>query len=50
MLVQAEVNMKKYGKQLMSQLPDATTNLLKSLCTDWLPKGMDTSAMSEGNS
>lgn len=36
--------MKKYGKQLMNQLPDATTDLLKSLCTDWIPKGMDTSA------
>ena len=41
--------MKKYGKQLMSQLPDATTSLLQSLCTDWIPKGMDVSvgAMSE---
>ena len=36
--------MKKYGKQLMNQLPDAATSLLKSLCTDWVPKGMDTSS------
>ncbi len=45
--VQAEVNMKKYGKQLMSQLPDVTTGLLQNLCTDWVPKGMDHSKMGE---
>ena len=38
---QAEANMKKYGKQLMNELPDDTTRLLTSLCTDWIPKGAE---------
>ena len=33
--------MKKYGKQLMNELPDDTTKLLTSLCTDWIPKGAE---------
>ena len=40
-LLQAEANMKKYGKQLMNELPDDTTRLLTSLCTDWMPKGAE---------
>ena len=40
--------MRKYGKQLMKQLPDATTELLKKLCMDWIPKNMDLSNMSMG--
>jgi hypothetical protein len=36
--------MKKYGKQLMNQLPGETTSLLNQLCADWVPKGMDVSA------
>lgn len=40
--------MKKYGKQLMNKLPDATTELLKKLCTDWIPKGMDTTNIAMG--
>ena len=39
--MQAEANMKKYGKQLMNELPDETTRLLTSLCTDWMPKGAE---------
>lgn len=31
-------NMKKYGKTLMSQEPDKTTDLLKLLCTEYKPK------------
>ncbi|XP_071958560.1 vacuolar protein sorting-associated protein 11 homolog isoform X2 [Antedon mediterranea] len=34
----AESNMKKYGKTLMSEVPTETTELLKSLCTDYKPK------------
>ena len=37
---QAEANMKKYGKQLMSALPDKTTQVLVVLCTDWVPQGI----------
>ena len=33
--------MKKYGKQLMSDLPDETTRLLTALCTDWVPVGVE---------
>ena len=33
--------MRKYGKQLMSELPDATTDLLNRLCSDWIPKGAE---------
>jgi len=36
---EVESNMKKYGKQLMNELPDETTRLLTSLCTDWIPRG-----------
>lgn len=35
---QAMENMKKYGKTLMSQEPEKTTDLLKLLCTDYKPK------------
>ena len=31
--------MKKYGKMLMSQVPEETTELLKVLCTDYKPTG-----------
>ncbi|XP_044312298.1 vacuolar protein sorting-associated protein 11 homolog isoform X2 [Varanus komodoensis] len=36
---QAESNMKRYGKTLMRQVPDETTELLKVLCTDYRPVG-----------
>ncbi len=36
---QAEENMRRYGKRLMSSFPDKTTQLLTSLCTDWIPIG-----------
>ena len=35
--------MKKYGKQLMNELPDETTRVLTSLCTDWIPEGSEPS-------
>ena len=41
------MNMKKYGKQLMSELPEETTRLLNSLCSDWIPKGMDAPSISK---
>ncbi|XP_019628396.1 PREDICTED: vacuolar protein sorting-associated protein 11 homolog [Branchiostoma belcheri] len=34
---EAESNMKKYGKILMSEVPQQTTELLKRLCTDYRP-------------
>ncbi|XP_033108411.1 vacuolar protein sorting-associated protein 11 homolog isoform X2 [Anneissia japonica] len=34
---ETESNMKKYGKTLMSEVPTATTELLKLLCTDYKP-------------
>ena len=40
---QVEASMKKYGKQLMNELPDETTRLLNSLCTDWIPEGSEPS-------
>ncbi|XP_064382449.1 vacuolar protein sorting-associated protein 11 homolog [Halichondria panicea] len=36
---EAEENMRRYGKRLMSSFPDKTTQLLTSLCTDWIPIG-----------
>ncbi|PIK39430.1 putative vacuolar protein sorting-associated protein 11-like [Apostichopus japonicus] len=36
--IEAMENMKKYGKTLMSQEPDKTTDLLKLLCTEYKPK------------
>ena len=36
---QAEASMIKYGKLLLTELPDDTTQLLQNLCTDWLPRG-----------
>ena len=39
--------MKKYGKQLMSELPDETTMLLNKLCSDWIPKGAEASTIGE---
>ncbi|GFR61248.1 vacuolar protein sorting-associated protein 11-like protein [Elysia marginata] len=33
----AESNLKQYGKILMSQVPNETTDLLKRLCTDYRP-------------
>ena len=36
---QAESSMIKYGKLLLTELPDDTTSLLQNLCTDWLPRG-----------
>ena len=35
--VEAESNVKKYGKVLMSEVPRETTELLKRLCTDFRP-------------
>ncbi|CAI8032330.1 Vacuolar protein sorting-associated protein 11 homolog [Geodia barretti] len=35
----AEASMIKYGKLLLTELPDDTTRLLQNLCTDWLPRG-----------
>ncbi|KAK3611536.1 hypothetical protein CHS0354_016470 [Potamilus streckersoni] len=34
---EADDNLKKYGKMLMSEIPDQTTELLKKLCTDYRP-------------
>ena len=34
---QAEMYMKKYGKMLMNEQPEKTTDLLKTLCTDYRP-------------
>ncbi|CAE1174781.1 VPS11 [Acanthosepion pharaonis] len=34
---EAEENLKKYGKILMSEVPQPTTELLKQLCTDYRP-------------
>ncbi|GAB6019030.1 Vacuolar protein sorting-associated protein 11 [Chamberlinius hualienensis] len=34
---QAEQNMKKYGKILLNKVPVQTTELLKRLCTDYIP-------------
>ena len=31
--------MKKYGKNLVSCMPEQTTNLLMDLCTNYKPKG-----------
>lgn len=38
----AEENMRRYGKRLMSAYPDKATELLTSLCTDWIPSGETT--------
>eukprot|EP00794_Sanderia_malayensis_P012216 gene12216-13473_t len=35
--VQAEANLKSYGKTLMNEEPDETTDLLKRLCSDYKP-------------
>lgn len=43
---QAESNMKRYGKILMGQVPNETTQLLKVLCTDYQPDG-ETSGRTE---
>ncbi|KAK2192568.1 hypothetical protein NP493_28g12051 [Ridgeia piscesae] len=34
---EAEMYMKKYGKMLMNEQPEKTTDLLKTLCTDYRP-------------
>ncbi|CAG2230700.1 PEP5 [Mytilus edulis] len=34
---EAEENLKKYGKMLISEVPQQTTELLKRLCTDYRP-------------
>ena len=34
---QAESQIKKYGKVLINEVPDQTTDLLKRLCTDFKP-------------
>lgn len=44
---EAMENMKKYGKTLMSQEPEKTTDLLKLLCTDYKPKDAPETASSE---
>eukprot|EP01132_Coremiostelium_polycephalum_P001153 gene1153-1462_t len=36
---EADKNLKKYGKMLVSNLPEATTHLLMKLCTDYQPIG-----------
>ncbi len=36
-LIQAEKNLKKYGKNLITNLPEPTTNLLKRLCSNYQP-------------
>lgn len=33
--------MKKYGKSLVNAVPDEATKLLKVLCTDYRPQGID---------
>ena len=38
--LQAEDNMKKYGKSLVNAVPDEATKLLKVLCTDYRPQGL----------
>lgn len=35
--MQAEENMKKYGKMLIENAPDESTQFLKSLCTNYRP-------------
>ena len=35
--------MRKYGKLLLTELPDDTTRLLQVLCTEWVPKGQQPS-------
>eukprot|EP01104_Vermistella_antarctica_P005197 TRINITY_DN1563_c0_g1_i1.p1 TRINITY_DN1563_c0_g1~~TRINITY_DN1563_c0_g1_i1.p1 ORF type:complete len:989 (-),score=293.81 TRINITY_DN1563_c0_g1_i1:110-3076(-) len=35
---EAEKNLKQYGKTLVEALPQATTSLLKRLCTNYIPK------------
>uniref|UniRef100_T1ISE0 Vacuolar protein sorting-associated protein 11 homolog n=1 Tax=Strigamia maritima TaxID=126957 RepID=T1ISE0_STRMM len=35
--IEAESNMKKYGKMLMTIIPNETTQFLKQLCTDFRP-------------
>ncbi|XP_064597137.1 vacuolar protein sorting-associated protein 11 homolog [Liolophura sinensis] len=35
--LEAESNLKQYGKVLMNEAPDQTTELLKRLCTDYRP-------------
>nr|XP_039266743.1 vacuolar protein sorting-associated protein 11 homolog [Styela clava] len=37
---EAEINMKKYGKLLMKNVPAEATELLKALCTDYKPSNM----------
>lgn len=32
--------MEKYGKELVMELPEETTTLLKSLCTDYKPSAL----------
>lgn len=34
---EAEKNMKKYGKGLVTNLPDQTTSMLMKLCSDYVP-------------
>ena len=36
-VMQAESNLKQYGKILMAEAPKQTTDLLKNLCTDYKP-------------
>jgi len=36
-VLQAEQNLKNYGKMLISEVPAETTQLLKLLCTDYRP-------------
>eukprot|EP00918_Siedleckia_nematoides_P018931 GHVU01040411.1.p1 GENE.GHVU01040411.1~~GHVU01040411.1.p1 ORF type:complete len:904 (-),score=100.20 GHVU01040411.1:521-3232(-) len=44
---QAESNMKQYGKVLMTKQPADTTDVLKTLCTDYRPKNATSSDMSD---
>ena len=36
---QAESNLKNYGKMLVNEVPEEATELLKTLCTDYIPEG-----------
>lgn len=43
--IECEKNLKTYGKELVNQLPEATTTLLKRLCTGYAPDGGDGGAV-----
>lgn len=47
---EAEKNLKKYGKTLVSNLPDSTTNLLMKLCTTYTPTKPTSTLSTSGSS